>query len=174
MKYYVVRQDNQMHDIVHVVNGPNDVNFTDICHEKAHRIQKRTLLMCETGKDVIFPDILTIPFLMFSPQLKRIVSIYQKDIPYKEIVLLEQKQCFTAMYFLPVLPVLDCVTNPFRFHEGASASRKPILDYSKCKNLSIFKFKDINSIYTVMSLELLESILVRKCIGLSFTQVEMC
>jgi len=174
MKYYIVSQDTRINDIVHVINGPMDINFTHICHEKAHYIRSRTLLTCRPNQKLIFSDILTMPFLMFSAKLRRIVSIYQNDIPYKEIVLLEQKHCLTSLYFLPIVPILECVTNPFRSSEGFKSNHKPILDYDQCKNLSIFKFKEIGSIHTVISLELLESILIRKCVGIMFEQVNMC
>jgi hypothetical protein len=173
LKYFIVRQDAQMNDIVQAVNGQDGVDATHIRQEKAHLIRRRTLLMCKSSQNLIFPDLLTTPFLMFSARLRQVASIYQKDIPYKEIVLLEQEHAITSLYFLPILPIVDCVTNPYHTYEGMRADRKPVLDYSKCKNLSVFKFEDLRMMYTVMSLELLESILIRKCIGLTFEQIQM-
>jgi hypothetical protein len=163
-----------MYDIVDARNGSGDIDPRYICHEKSQRIKARTLLMCRPNDRLIFPDLLTKPFLMYSAKLMQVVSIYQKDIPHKEVVLLEQEHGLTSLYFLPILPILDCVANPYRYDGGVPASRKPILDHGKCRDFAIFKFEDLSRPYTVMSLELIESVLVRKCVGLAFERAQMC
>lgn len=57
----------------------------------------------------MFTSIVDKPFPLVSAEVKEVFDMYEPYIPYKEIILLDQKFQRMEVYYLPILEEVDCL-----------------------------------------------------------------
>jgi len=171
MKYFMLNKNSKLTDAPWLINWYTTIRPKYINLENASLLLFRSLIYVEKNRDLVFPDIITSPFLLISPQLKKIVEIYQPEIEYKQIVLLEPFHDYVQLYFLPILPRISCLLHTSVLNADRSIIHRAVLDLSCVGDHSVFHIADIKNTYTILRLDLLESALIRGCIGLEYQEV---
>lgn len=173
MRYFVVRTDMDYTDAPEVINWYKDIDVRDIEAGRSHKIQQRSIFSINSNKDVIFTDILSTPFFLVTDLLEKVIKLYEPRTIFKQVVLLDSENEKVNLYHLPILKKVDCLMEESTCNLDKSVITNFVLDYSKIKDNSIFQIANVNGIYTVVRLDILESFLRRGAKGLSIQEVEL-
>jgi len=134
-----------------------------------HKINKRTLLYIKRDKNTIFTDVITNTFLLFSTQAFEIIKKYEPHIPSKQIVLLDEENRRTEVYFLPLL----LKAAPISENINDKQPNKLVLQSELIRDKNIFWVEGYSTLQPVISLDLAESLLRRGARGLHLTEVSL-
>ena len=77
-------------------------------------------------------------------------------------------------YHLPLLPIINCLTEKSKFNLDRSYIEYAELDLEKVKHNNIFYIGDSTGNYTVVRLDVLESMLKRGARGLHISELDVC
>ncbi len=119
-----------------------------------------------------FVDIVTIPFFMVSEKIHNLIKIFEPNMQYKEIILLDKKNGRAEVYYLPILEEVNCLGKNTKFNLDYSVIEKPILCKEKVGDKSIFRLPEGPSGCCVVRMDLLESILRRDAYGFKIVEPE--
>ena len=115
-----------------IIRGANKINKRDITLSRWKAINKRTLFRIESDENTIHTGLITMPFLLFEEEVYKIVSKYDPRMPNRQISLLDVKNNISCLYYLPILPRVDCISPRC---ELSNANTKfvdtPIITYEK-------------------------------------------
>ena len=173
MQYFIIEGDKRYVDGPNIINWYEKIDIRNINKDNSYKLPKRIVLKVSPNKNIIFTDIITKPFLLVSDKFKKIIQIYEPRIIYKQVALLDQENEKTELYHLPILPKVECLNVKSRFNQDRSIIKEAALDYDKIKDYSLFQISGVKSIYTVIRLDLLESILRRGGRGIAISEVEL-
>ena len=84
----------------------------------------------------------------------------------------DDKNVKKEVYYLPVLPQITCLAEGSKWNLDKSVLWKGILDLDAVERFSIFQISDLQRQYTVIRLDILESLLKRGARGIHITQME--
>ena len=173
MRYFIMEQDEKYSDSPNIINWFGKINVQKLKQGQSWELPDRTLLEIRNNPDTIFTDVVSKPFLIYSKKTKDAVSIYESGIVHKQIVLLDDKNLMTELYYLPILKMIDCLSEKSELNTDKSIVRRAVLDKSKLPNRSIFVLDGLSSIYAVVRLDLAESLLRRGVRGITLRKVEI-
>lgn len=168
-----MEEDDRITNSPRILFWHNKIDVRDICMERAHKLPARELLFIEGMQDTLFTDIISKPFFLVSAKVKKIIQMYEANIIWKEMVLLNQAYERTERYYLPIFEEIDCLYTDNAPKWGFSDAKKMIVDRGKLTDCSIFRIAGIEKQYIVGNLDIVESILKRDCIGLQLTELEI-
>ena len=165
---------NPLYKAPNIVSGFNEINKRDITLTRWRALKKRILLYMETDENTVQTGLITSPLLLFEDEVFKIVSKYDPKMPSRQVPLLDAERCISCLYYLPILPRVDCISPKC---ELSNARTKfvctPILKLNKIRGNHIFWLDGIDSDLPIISLELAESILKRDVMGIKLTPVEL-
>lgn len=172
MKYFLITEDKK------IVNRPQLINwYSKISPEKLkwgtyHEVSSKTVLYVKKDIDIYFPDILTFPFFMVSKNIKDILSLYEPNMGYRQIILIEREYEKVMQYFIPHLLRVDCldISSQYSFDHSEVLNAK--IDIDKVPDKCIFELDGVSKRQIVVRHDFLESILRRGAI-VDFHEVEI-
>ena len=85
--------------------------------------------MIHESESTVFTSIVDKPFPLVSAEVKEVFDMYEPYIPYKEIILLDQKFQRMEVYYLPILEEVDCLHEKSEYNLDRSLIKKGIIDY---------------------------------------------
>ena len=97
------------------------------------------------------------------------LSAYEPQIISKQIILLDTENRNKQTYYLPILPHLDCLSEESVLSPDGSELREGVLDLSQISSEGIFHIAGLSRFYTVIRLDVLESMLKRGARGVKIT-----
>lgn len=89
--------------IPNVVNWYGKLDTRKVNRQCYYELPRHLLLDMRTGKDVIYPDILTEPILMVSREAMEVILIYIKKMPFLHVALFDLEKGESISYFCPIL-----------------------------------------------------------------------
>lgn len=107
------------------------------------------LLDMKTGMDILYPDILTEPFLMVSKGVMDVLKMYEEDMPFLFAALFDTEKGESVSYYLPILAEGD----------------------EKCGD-AIYHMKNKNRREIRIRIDLAESLLARGAEGMELAKTE--
>lgn len=172
MRYFLIEQDKGY------ANIPRSVNwFEKLAPGKAmeslRKLPDREIFGVDTGENPDFIDIMTEPLAMMSETVKKCLSLYEPNMPIKEIVLLDKKRRMTRNYFVPFLTELDCLAEGSEYTNWNYDLKKAVLDGKKLRDKAIFTIKGPQKQNIVIRLDAVESLLRRGAKGMMLKEVEV-
>lgn len=173
MRYFLMKKDERYTDVPQFRDWFQQIDVRDITPLRSHKLAYRTLLQIVPYEHNTYPDILFSPALLFSQKMRDIVALYEKRITYKQIVLLDSENMVTELYFMPILSIVDCLTEESEYNLDHSVVTKAVLDQAKIPGKSLFWLDNVKSKHTIIRLDLAESILRRQVEGLVLIDVEL-
>jgi len=171
MKYFLLYQDPLCTDVPVIQNWSGKIDPRTIMPGKSHEIPARQMLGIAENPYTVFTDVLNSPFLLLSKAYMDAVTLYEPQIVSKQIILLDGKNRKTEIYYLPILPHVRCLAEGSCFSPDRSVLKTGILNLERVKEHSIFHIADLTRFYTVVRLDLLESMLRRSMHGVGITEL---
>lgn len=172
MRYYSMKLERSFSYAPSLNNCFLKFDARNISKEKGYLLPKRELLGIRASRETVFTDIVTAPFLLVSEAVKEILEAYEPTIKYKEMVLLDTETPKYALYYLPVLDVVDCLSREkTKFNLMGVTILEMALDRDKIPDKSIFKLVNDLESYILVRLDLAESLLRRDLLGIGLTKV---
>lgn len=89
--------------IPHIVNWYGKLDVEKINRKDYRKISGPLLLDMRSGRDVIYPDIITDPVLMVSEEAMEVIKLYARQMPFLFLVLFDQGRQESRSYFCPIL-----------------------------------------------------------------------
>jgi hypothetical protein len=168
-EYFLLSQDGRFNRTPRIKNLFYALDKGHINTKDAHRLPERIILETEEREEYDLPDILSDRLFLVSEKAKRVLSFYDKSIPFKTVVLLCGGEA--AQYFLPVFEDVFCLHEQSEYTEF-KALKRIVLDREKTGDKVVFRIEGHTS-KTVIRLDAAESLLRRKVTGLMFTEAEV-
>lgn len=172
MRYFLVDQD------MGYVNVPRPVNWFDKLApgkvmESLRRLPDREIFRIKTGENTTFIDFMADPFVMVSDKVKKCLSLFEPNMPFREIVLLDGERRAVQNYFVPFFPELDCLTENSEYTNWSYDLKYIELDESRLRDKVIFTLKGPQKQNTIIRLDAAESLLRRGVEGFLLKEVEV-
>lgn len=165
MKYFEIVEAPEHKYAPRVTNWYGKIDVRNICIEKYPDLPKRELFVVEASKKTIFTDIILFPFLLLSPNVMDVIKMYHERCFYREVILLDQLNGKSELYYLPV------------FDETAKLlirNREDLMqEEAVCLKKEIFWIRDSSKRHTIISLDLAESLVRREITGLGIKEVKL-
>lgn len=165
MQYYMLDLDPKFTNAPNLINWYNVFDVRKIRVETADQIPYRHLIELRPYEATIFTDIITMPYLLVSAMVKKLLAAYEPLIEFKDIVLLDKVNKQYALYYLPILEEVDCLHESSELNLDHSVIRKAVFDPRKAIDKSIFRIGGVKDTYIAVRLDLAESLLRRKAAG---------
>jgi len=170
MKYFELELDDVNYsDAPRLINwyGVQDVRL--IKWENYHKWQQRLVYDVNPSEPIIFTDILSFPFLLVSPMIKNTIQLYGDKVVFKETILLSSEKEFEEVYYLPIMQESDQLHLSYVESWGNRNQQGKLPEWMKDRN--IFWVRQKGKRHTIINLDLAESLLRRKAIGLHLKEV---
>lgn len=173
MRYFRIEADRNYTTSPQIINWYQQLDNRDLKTGSYDKIPKRTLLRIQPNKNTIFLDVVSSPFFLISEMVKDCVSLYEPNLSYKEMILLDHKNNKMQPYFHPMLREVDCLSNNAVFNMDHSELKMIELDEKRIEDKAIFRLAGVKKWYVIARLDLLESLLRRGAVGLSIQEVSV-
>lgn len=170
MKYFLIKMDQKFDTAPEVKGWFDKIKHSNICVKRSHNIEKRQLLFIESNPNTVFPDILTFPFFLVTAVVRDVVRLYEPNVLFKQIVLLDPRYSKTCTYYLPILNEVDCLSGEHRPGKAVN---------SNCIKVDTQKISDQSIVYAMLkekrcvvaNLSIVESFLRRGVVGVDLEEI---
>ncbi len=173
MEYYCLKVDKRYTDAPVVKNWYGKLKRENICLEKAHLLPKRELLEITYNSKVVFTDIITFPYFLVSDMCKKVISKYEPNTIYRQIVLMDIKSQKFQVYHLPILPQIAPIKQKRDYLGLGVKEELPVLSEKDIGFLKVFQVIELEKTYTIARLDVLESLLRRRAKGIDIEEVKV-
>ena len=173
MTYFLLESDPLYKDAPILRDWSGKIERGSILPGQSHHIPPRMVLDIYPNAHTIFTDVIDFPFLLISKTCMDVVKLYEPQIVSKQIVLLDAENRLKKIYHLPILPHLECLSEDSVLSLDKSELKEGILDLSKVGNKGIFHIAGLSRFYTVIRLDMLESMLKRGTRGIKITPMKV-
>lgn len=172
MNYFLLHSDPRYVDSPELLDWSGKIDPRNIRPGFSHKIARRQILNIRPNPYVVFTDVISSPFLLLSKKCMDVATLYEPQIISKQIILLDMETPQRETYYLPILKQIPCLAAGSEWNLDKSVLRKGVLDLEAIGDTSIFQLADMQSIYTVIRVDILESMLKRGARGIGITPLQ--
>jgi len=158
---------------VHPAYSPPQIkNWFGVLDQKSLKQKNRTLLpkhaafRMENHMHTVYTDIILNPCFLVSKGVMEVIRLYEPRLRFESLILLNQEKKIIRTYHLPKLEELDVLTANSRFNRDKSVLYHAEIDATKTKKKAIFQVANIGHPCILIRLDLVESLLRRKAVGI--------
>lgn len=174
MRYYLLNWEETGNPVPRIRNWMDRLDYQAVQKKEISKLPERTILLLEENSDTLFSDVIEIPFLLVSKMFWDVSKMYGVPAKGKEMVLLDGVNGFAEIYYMPVFPKYECLSDKTVFNNDHSMIRKLILDKNKIKNAPpAFTVSEVEKEYLICRLDFVESILRRGAKGMKLTELQI-
>ena len=101
-----------------------------------------------------------------------VVTLYEPQVISKQIILLDMETPQRETYYLPILKQIHCLAEGSEWNLDKSVLSKGVINLEPVGDTSIFQLADMKNIYTVIRIDVLESMLKRGARGVGITPLQ--
>ena len=171
-RYFFMDQDNTLMDVIGLrdfdINGKRHI-FT---WEDMDKINDITSLYLDETKGECAPDFIKSPVYMVSEMTKKVIDMYEDDMMFKKIVLIHKEEESQLVYFHLLLKEIEAVDGCSEYYPNGMEKRL-LLNQEKIGDHKAFLLADSRIRLPVVSLEIVESLLRRHVMGITFREIEV-
>ena len=171
VRYFLLKTDPQYNTAPVIENWYPTIDLRLIHKDSAHNLPNRELLFIRPNPDTVFTDILHSPFFLSTNKIQNVIKMYEPATRFKEIVLLDRTYAKSELYYLPILEHCDCISPKSDLTMDRSSIKRAVLDLNKIGDRSIFYLDGVRTLYTVVRLDVAESILRRNVCGVGLEPI---
>jgi len=172
LKYFLL-ETNKLYDTApDIVDWYGKIDVRNIKTGSSHLLPKRLLLSIAPNPDTVFTDVICHPFLLVSSMVRDTIKLYEPNMVFKEIILLDGANELSSVYYLPILPEVDCLSGESELNLDRSVIKKAVISLPAVGDNSIFKIAGVTGNYIVVRLDLAESILRREARGIGLEDIQ--
>lgn len=172
MNYFLLESDPLYTDAPVLQNWSGKIERSCIMPGKAYQLPTRMILNIHPNPHVFFTDIIDFPFLLLSRNCMDSIKLYEPQIVSKQIILLDSENRKKQTYYLPILPHLNCLSANSFLSPDRTELKEGVLDVDQIDRNGIFHLSGFSHFYTVIRLDILESMLKRGAKGIKVTPMK--
>lgn len=167
MKYFILEQGDAYDRNPDIKDWYGKIDLHSL-RLKATESGQRFMFRVSATENTFYPDIMMSPVFMVSGAVRNVIEMYGKRVFYKEVFLLNQERNDGHIYYIPFLPVVDCLE--CRESMRGERKREYAVDEKKLWNRSIVEADIRDRQYIVVSLDFAESLLRRGLTGIGLRE----
>lgn len=168
MKYFILTNGDK-NPFPQIINWSQSIDVRKLTRDEYQKMSPFIQLNAKLGMDGAFPDVIARPpFLLLSRPAMEVTALYDSAIPFLFFVLFDTEKGECSSYFCPVLEEEDCLVKIPGLRQ-----RELILDRQKMRGIPLFRVRNGLESHTVIRMDLAESFLERKIVGVELKQVCM-
>lgn len=153
MRYYMIQTHPLFLNSIEITGWREEINKDCLCLNEFYKVPERSAFPVKIGEGIPFPDIITIPFLMVSELVYKVIKMYGDMIYTRDVILMDSVHDIYMRYYLVVFDNTE--------DRGAPIPERNIF------------YKNINGTKRLLvSLDFAESILRRGAIGIELCKFE--
>ncbi|RKJ49537.1 hypothetical protein D7X25_19545 [bacterium 1XD42-8] len=172
MKYFLIGTDERNKNPYNV-NKNRAIDIRLLTRKTAHQIPFWNVVKMDFPREGFFPDIISSPCTFLDKICMEVVSMYEPDIPFKVVKIMDKKEGVNRTYFLPILEEVDCMSDKTQFHVMGKRVIHLVLNKEKIGQKAVFKVKGWDARGMVVRLDVAESIIRRKARGIMLEEIEL-
>ena len=173
MRYYLMESDRNYPAAPRIINWNRELDTRNLREGYYDKIEDRLLLCIQPNRKTEFLDVVSTPFFLMSEKMQECVALYEPNLRYKDVVLLDKVNAAAQLYLLPMLREVDCLTEHATFNLDHSELKEIEIDEDQAEDKVIFRIANVKKSYVVVRLDLLESLLRRGVYGLSVQEIKV-
>ena len=175
MKYFEIQDAPELKYAPRIKDWYGKFDVRDVKLETYPKLPKRQLFIVEPSENMIFTDFVLYPFLLVTPKVMKVISMYKELCFYRDVILLNQLKRESQLYYLPVFNETDELQVIEKIYEKNMEESVFRVKEREKVNVSsqIFWVNDSIKRHTIISLDLAESLLRRGIFGLGIKEVEL-
>ena len=172
-RYFFVGQDRKVRDTIHleefdIVNGPRRIFWP----EEGDALNEAVFLYLKKGEGETVLDFYQSPVTMVSGLVRQVFAMYEEDIRFKRVYLVDRENKVSHNFYIPLIPRLDALSPRVeRYPDGRE--KRVILDGRRARGRHVFYVAASMSRRPLVSLAAAESLLRRGAAGLVLEEVEV-
>lgn len=172
MNYFLMHSDSRYVDSPEFLDWREKIDPRNIRPGYSQKIARRQILNIRPNPHTVFIDVISSPFLLLSKKCMEVVTPYEPQIISKQIILLDMETPQRETYFLPILKQIQCLAEGSEWNLNKSVLFKGVINLDAIGDTSIFQLADMKKIYTVVRMDMLESMLKRGARGKGITPLQ--
>ena len=174
MRYFVIKQDEQITDIPYPKDFFEHIDIRNVNAERGDLIPHRILIQLRPSKFTVFPELLCAPVLLVSKDAQDVIKLYDESIEYRQIIYLDKENGLAQLYFMPLLVTIDCLSPRSEYIKASrTAFSEIVLRGEKIRDESIFMVKNQTQRVVTVRLDLTENLLTQGCGGFTLEEAEV-
>lgn len=175
MKYFEVQDTPELKYAPKLRNWYGKFDVRNIRIDLFPRLPDMQLFITEPLESMVFTDIILSPFLLVSPMVYEVLRMYRERCFFKKIILLNQLQRESRLYYLPVLDETNQLSlHRVEYKNGFLYSERRDISGRKTEvPLNLFWVRDSKKRHIIMSMDMADSLIRRGVRGLGLCEVEL-
>ncbi len=175
MKYFEVQDTPELKYAPRLRNWYGKFDVRNICPEGYPRLPERELFFIEPSEKTMFTDIILSPFLLVSEMIREVLHMYREPCFFRDIILLDQSNGRSKMYYLPVLDETRRIQMYKKVYKnGICISEHRPSEYKPIQiDRNFFWIRGAKKRHIIISMDMAESLLRRNVAGLGLEEVEL-
>lgn len=173
MKYYMLELDKSNQNLPQIVDWYSRIDEKNMIPERYQHIPLRTMMKMKANASTDFKSLIVKPFLLLNGEAKELLSKFEPNMQYKEIVLVNQPNHLMNQYFFPLLEMVDCLTSDSERNMDHSILINGKLHKSKLEDQAIFMLAGLKNRHIVIRMDLVEALLRRNIYGYQLKELEV-
>jgi len=169
MKYFLLDADDRIEQ-PHFLDWYNEMNPKK---QAAWEIPRLNSFMVSLSAETDFMDIISYPYFMISSGFANLVRAYDETIQFKYAVVFDRENKRHMTYSMPLLKVVDCLSEESELNRDGSVLRKAVLRRYAIRDYTMFQIGGVKNRYIAASLELVESAFRREVQGLRIREAAL-
>lgn len=173
MRYYLISQDKGYTNVPKIMDIFKTLSSNHAKQASVKNLERRNIITMKTEAGAVNIDILAGGFFLVSEIVKECMVLYEPNMVFKEMILLDKKRKVKQHYFLPEFVEIDCLTENSEFSFGHLELKRIEIDEKKIKDKAVFRIAGIEKDYIIARLDVVESLLRRGIKGMAIEEVSV-
>lgn len=170
MRYFILGQGKEYNSDPYIKGWYGKLDMHHIKQVGAD-LKDKMIFKVDITEFTLFPDILDKPVLMVSTEMRDIISKYEKQVFYREVLFMDEEGTQRYTYYIPFLPIVKCFDENVCVSKNKRGMDGRLLNIDKMWNRHIVEAEENNEQCIVISLDLAESFLRKGLIGIGLREI---
>lgn len=171
MKYFILEQGEAYRQ------GPTIKGWYGKLDDQHLKLEQSTadnrmVFDIEADEFTLFPDLITFPCLMVSEAMKQIILRYDSRIPFRDVFFMHAEKMIGAIYFIPFLPKIDCLTADTVLSADRSRIEVGVVNADMFWERSLIEADGLTGQGVIINLELAEALIRQGMIGIGLRELK--
>ncbi|MCM3142689.1 DUF1629 domain-containing protein [Brevibacillus sp. MER 51] len=172
MNYFILSQDERIASAVEPTGVFDVIRQEWLTPDYQDELDEAVIQFdIKQKKENDYLDFLDRPIPLYSNRLKTIIHKFAPKLFVKSVVLVDRERIKQDLYWLMILPRVNCLSEQSEFHRDGSLKRL-VLDPEKIGRHTIFQIEGIREPYIIIDLRLAEALLRRDFFGIRLKKAE--
>lgn len=171
MDYFIIAQDESVDQQFRFAGLKSTNKIIEVTPDQADDIQDITIVFVEGQADSVYPDYIGKPVVLVADEVKKVLELHDPKLVFKCAILSDPKHSMQKVYWLLLLPRVDCLSERTEFQK-TGAVKTIVIDQAKAAGHAIFRVQGLLEKHVFIPLDVAESLLRRELLGIRLEKVD--